>query len=88
MLFCFVLLLFLFFYLISVLAFLIIFLKSDFGRYFPEALSAKVQPIFTDVSSSLAASPASFYASSEFSLPWDIVFKELGVFCGLIPYLG
>jgi hypothetical protein len=46
-----------------------------------------MQTVFTDVSSSLPASPASFYASPEFSLSWDIVFKEFCVFCWLIPYL-
>jgi len=42
--------------------------------YFPEALPAEMQTIFVDVSSSLAASPASLYRPAELSLPRNIIF--------------
>jgi hypothetical protein len=64
-----------------------VFFEPDFGRYFSETLPAEMQAIFANVCRGLAASSASFYASSELSLPRNIVLEELGMLSWLVPYL-
>jgi hypothetical protein len=46
-----------------------------------------MQAILANMRCCLAAPSASLCASSELSLPWNIVLKELGMLSWLVPYL-